>query len=88
MKPTKVVIVVEDGIVQWITSDEPVDIAILDIDTESADDDELTEIQFEDGPDFVYATTSEIRDDLSGVESTNPEFVDQVFSDIEKEGKQ
>jgi len=85
MKPTKVVVVVEDGIVQWITSDEPLDVAILDIDTESPDDDELTEIQFEDGPDFVYAAVSEIRDGLSEAESTNPEFVKQVFLDIKKE---
>lgn len=79
MKIPKIVIAIEGGIVQGTVSNEPVDVAVLDLDTESADDDELTVFHFVDEPGLTCTRIFRIRHD-----SVDPKFVKRIFSDIKK----
>lgn len=82
MKIPKVVVAIEDGLVQWVASNKSIDVAILNLDTENADDDELAEIHFEDGPNLVHARTLKLQ---LGMPEVDSRFIKQVFSEIEKE---
>jgi uncharacterized phage protein gp47/JayE len=44
-KVPKIVIHLEGGLVQWVYGDSPVDVLIMDVDTEGATEDEITKYQ-------------------------------------------
>ena len=75
----RVVVVIEGGIVQDILSTEPVEVAVIDYDTEGAEESDITQIlQMEPGeaPEFASA--------LASVHpyTVDPERVQELFAAI------
>lgn len=75
-EPVRVVVKLEGGLVQWVGTSSllPVEVAIIDYDTEGADDDELTAIPQDDGD------TAEAFARIETADASDPAWVERAFA--------
>jgi len=77
----RIVIYIYGGLIQWIFTDKPVEIAVLDGDTDDCDENELEELTFEGGEKAkVYSYLGDTTHEPEKVKG----FFDELLPQLEK----
>ena len=74
--PARIVICIEGGLVQWTAATEPVKVVVIDLDTEGASENELTEVMSRDGPALAFTQILDVQNFV------DPNLVNNIFREI------
>ena len=85
--PAKIVICIEGGLIQWTAATEPVEIAIVNLDIESAPTIDFTRVTLHRGPTHVFAQILTPDDKPGSWNSIDSHLVNSIFEEIKASQK-